>query len=122
MIRRPPDAVKNPAAAVPVHRVTPHARADGVDRIDGVTKQFVFVIRLPLSFSRPRGTTPMNITMILNDAPYGNERTFNALRLADTLLTLDEDVTFVSPAGSSSRVNSAHVDALSARGLSAPSL
>jgi uncharacterized protein involved in oxidation of intracellular sulfur len=35
----------------------------------------------------------MNMTMILNDAPYGNERTFNALRLADTLLTLDEDVT-----------------------------
>jgi uncharacterized protein involved in oxidation of intracellular sulfur len=35
----------------------------------------------------------MNITIILNDAPYGSERTFNALRLADTLLTLDEDVT-----------------------------
>ncbi len=32
----------------------------------------------------------MGITMVLNDAPYGNERTCNALRLADTMLTLDE--------------------------------
>ncbi len=34
----------------------------------------------------------MKITMILNDAPYGSERTYNALRLADTLLTLEEDL------------------------------
>jgi uncharacterized protein involved in oxidation of intracellular sulfur len=34
----------------------------------------------------------MRITMILNDAPYGSDRTFNALRLAGTLLALDEDV------------------------------
>ncbi|MEW5984738.1 MAG: DsrE family protein [Acidobacteriota bacterium] len=34
----------------------------------------------------------MKITMMLNDAPYGSERTFNALRLADTLLTLEEDL------------------------------
>jgi uncharacterized protein involved in oxidation of intracellular sulfur len=34
----------------------------------------------------------MKITMILNDAPYGNERSFNALRLADTLLKLEEEL------------------------------
>jgi uncharacterized protein involved in oxidation of intracellular sulfur len=30
--------------------------------------------------------------MILNEAPYGSERSYNGLRLADTLLTLDEEV------------------------------
>lgn len=34
----------------------------------------------------------MRTTIILNDAPYGNERTYNALRLADTLLALDDGV------------------------------
>ena len=34
----------------------------------------------------------MTITIILNDAPYGSERVFNALRLADTLLTLEDAV------------------------------
>lgn len=34
----------------------------------------------------------MKITIILNDAPYGSERVFNALRLADTLVTLDQEV------------------------------
>jgi uncharacterized protein involved in oxidation of intracellular sulfur len=40
---------------------------------------------------RVSGAT-MKITIILNDAPYGNERSFNALRLADTLLKLEEDL------------------------------
>jgi uncharacterized protein involved in oxidation of intracellular sulfur len=30
--------------------------------------------------------------MILNDAPYGSERTYTALRLADAMLTLDEQL------------------------------
>jgi len=34
----------------------------------------------------------MNIMMILNDAPYGSERVFNALRLADVMLKLEEDL------------------------------
>ena len=34
----------------------------------------------------------MKITIILNDPPYGSERLFNALRLADTLLTLEDGV------------------------------
>ena len=34
----------------------------------------------------------MKITMLLNDAPYGSERLFNALRLADTLLTIEDEV------------------------------
>ena len=34
----------------------------------------------------------MKITVIVNDAPYGNERTFNALRLCDVLLTLEDDL------------------------------
>jgi len=34
----------------------------------------------------------MNITMILNDAPYGSERVFNALRLAEVMLKLEEDL------------------------------
>jgi uncharacterized protein involved in oxidation of intracellular sulfur len=32
----------------------------------------------------------MGMTIILNDAPYGNERAYTALRLADAMLTLDE--------------------------------
>jgi uncharacterized protein involved in oxidation of intracellular sulfur len=32
----------------------------------------------------------MNILVILNDAPYGNERPFNALRLATALAKRDE--------------------------------
>ncbi len=32
----------------------------------------------------------MGITIVLNDAPYGSERTYTALRLADAMLTLDE--------------------------------
>lgn len=34
----------------------------------------------------------MKVTLILNDAPYGSERVFNALRLADTLIRLEEDL------------------------------
>lgn len=34
----------------------------------------------------------MKVTLILNDAPYGSERVYNALRLADTLLKLEEDL------------------------------
>lgn len=34
----------------------------------------------------------MKITIILNDAPYGSERTYNALRLADVLLTIEEEL------------------------------
>ena len=33
----------------------------------------------------------MKITIIINDAPYGSERAYNALRLADVLLTMEED-------------------------------
>ncbi|MFH0901841.1 MAG: DsrE family protein [Pseudomonadota bacterium] len=33
----------------------------------------------------------MKVVVILNDAPYGSERSFNALRLADVLLKLEED-------------------------------
>jgi uncharacterized protein involved in oxidation of intracellular sulfur len=32
----------------------------------------------------------MKMLMIINDAPYGNERVYNALRLADVLLKLEE--------------------------------
>ena len=34
----------------------------------------------------------MKMLMIINDAPYGIERTYNALRLADVLLKLEEDL------------------------------
>ena len=34
----------------------------------------------------------MGVTIILNDAPYGNERTYTALRLADAMLALDEQL------------------------------
>jgi len=34
----------------------------------------------------------MNIAMILNDAPYGSEKVFNALRLVDVLFKLEEDL------------------------------
>jgi len=34
----------------------------------------------------------MKILLILNDAPYGSERTYNALRLADVMLTLEEEL------------------------------
>lgn len=34
----------------------------------------------------------MNVTMILNDAPYGSEKVFNALRLADVMLKLEDDL------------------------------
>jgi len=34
----------------------------------------------------------MKLTVIINDAPYGIERTFNALRLCDVLLTLEDDL------------------------------
>ena len=30
----------------------------------------------------------MRVVVIVNDAPYGSERTYNALRLAGTLLTV----------------------------------
>ncbi len=32
------------------------------------------------------------ITLILNDAPYGSERSYNGLRLALSLIKKDEDV------------------------------
>lgn len=34
----------------------------------------------------------MKVLMVMNDGPYGNERPFNALRLADVLLRLEEDL------------------------------
>jgi len=34
----------------------------------------------------------MKVTIIVNDAPYGSERTYNALRLCDVLLKLEEDL------------------------------
>ncbi|MBI5500541.1 MAG: DsrE family protein [Deltaproteobacteria bacterium] len=34
----------------------------------------------------------MKALLILNDAPYGSERTYNALRLADVMLTLEEEL------------------------------
>ena len=34
----------------------------------------------------------MKVLMIINDAPYGSERTYNALRLADVMLTLEEEL------------------------------
>jgi uncharacterized protein involved in oxidation of intracellular sulfur len=34
----------------------------------------------------------MKLLLILNDAPYGTERTYNALRLADVMLTMEEDL------------------------------
>ncbi|NOZ02941.1 MAG: hypothetical protein GXP54_13790 [Deltaproteobacteria bacterium] len=34
----------------------------------------------------------MKITMILNDAPYGNEKVFNALRLVDVMMKLEDDL------------------------------
>jgi uncharacterized protein involved in oxidation of intracellular sulfur len=33
----------------------------------------------------------MKILMILNDAPYGSERSYNGLRLAGALVTKSED-------------------------------
>ena len=34
----------------------------------------------------------MNIVVTLNDAPYGSERTFQGLRMADAMLKLEEDL------------------------------
>ncbi len=34
----------------------------------------------------------MEILIILNDAPYGQERTFHGLRMADALLKVEEDL------------------------------
>jgi uncharacterized protein involved in oxidation of intracellular sulfur len=34
----------------------------------------------------------MRVLVIANDAPYGSERTYNALRLAGTLLTVEPDL------------------------------
>ncbi|MBI5477507.1 MAG: DsrE family protein [Deltaproteobacteria bacterium] len=34
----------------------------------------------------------MKVLVIVNDAPYGSERVFNALRLADVLLQVEEDL------------------------------
>ena len=34
----------------------------------------------------------MNIMVILNDAPYGLERTFQGLRMADAMLKLEDDL------------------------------
>jgi uncharacterized protein involved in oxidation of intracellular sulfur len=36
--------------------------------------------------------TIMKVTIIVNDAPYGSERTYNALRLCDVLLKLEDDL------------------------------
>jgi uncharacterized protein involved in oxidation of intracellular sulfur len=36
----------------------------------------------------------MKILFILNDAPYGNERSYNALRLAKALIKQDSEVEF----------------------------
>ncbi len=32
------------------------------------------------------------VVIIINDPPYGNERTFHGLRLADALLRIEEDL------------------------------
>lgn len=40
------------------------------------------------------GDRALNIIIILNDAPYGSERTFQGLRMADALLKLEEDLEF----------------------------
>lgn len=34
----------------------------------------------------------MDIVIVINDAPYGNERTFHGLRLADALLKVEDDL------------------------------
>ncbi len=34
----------------------------------------------------------MQVLVILNDAPYGHERTFQGLRMADAMLKLEEDL------------------------------
>jgi uncharacterized protein involved in oxidation of intracellular sulfur len=34
----------------------------------------------------------MRVLVIVNDAPYGSERTYNALRLAHALVTVESDV------------------------------
>ena len=34
----------------------------------------------------------MRLLLVVNDAPYGNERTYNALRLAGTLLTVEPEL------------------------------
>ncbi len=34
----------------------------------------------------------MRVLIIANDAPYGSERTYNALRLAGVLLTIEDDL------------------------------
>ncbi len=34
----------------------------------------------------------MQVLVIVNDAPYGSERTYNALRLADVLLKVDPEL------------------------------
>lgn len=36
----------------------------------------------------------MNILFVLNEAPYGNERSYNALRLAKALVKQDNEVEF----------------------------
>jgi uncharacterized protein involved in oxidation of intracellular sulfur len=43
---------------------------------------------------RRRSTTyrSMQIVIIINDAPYGTERTFHGLRLADALLKVEDDL------------------------------
>ena len=34
----------------------------------------------------------MHVLVILNDAPYGSERTFQGLRMADAMLTIEEEL------------------------------
>jgi uncharacterized protein involved in oxidation of intracellular sulfur len=34
----------------------------------------------------------MHVMVILNDAPYGSERTYQGLRMADGMLTIEEDL------------------------------
>ncbi len=34
----------------------------------------------------------MRVMVILNDAPYGQERTYQGLRMADAMLTIEEDL------------------------------
>jgi uncharacterized protein involved in oxidation of intracellular sulfur len=34
----------------------------------------------------------MKVLLVLNDAPYGSERVYNALRLADVMLKLDDEL------------------------------
>jgi uncharacterized protein involved in oxidation of intracellular sulfur len=39
-----------------------------------------------------KGANAMQVLILLNDAPYGSERSYQGLRLADALLQVEEDL------------------------------